>query len=282
MVSVDSSHHRIQRIFHVTSLSVAVLQPPRFRSLGRHQLTDIATRFRLPKEVTETIRLISQVLPFRVNEYVLSNLIDWDRMPDDPIFRLVFPQHGMLPDEDERPAGRPAARPRPEGAARLVARDPDRLNPHPSGQQQHNVPVHWTSTQDARPAAQVPRRPCCTSRGQGQTCHAYCTYCFRWAQFVGDADLRFAAPGPEQLVSYLRPAPGGDRRAGHRRRPDGHVHRAAAQLTSSRCSTVDTVRTSGSAPRRSPTGHTASSTDSDADDLLRLFEQVWRSGRTSR
>ena len=29
---------------------------------------------------------------------------------------------------------------------------------------------------------------------QGQTCHAYCTYCFRWPQFVGlDDDLKFAA-----------------------------------------------------------------------------------------
>ncbi len=39
--------------------------------------------------------------------------------------------------------------------------------------------------------------------GQGQTCHAYCTYCFRWAQFVGDADLRFAAPDPRGLIDYL-------------------------------------------------------------------------------
>ena len=27
----------------------------------------------------------------------------------------------------------------------------------------------------------------------GQTCHAYCTYCFRWAQFVGVDELKFAA-----------------------------------------------------------------------------------------
>ena len=27
---------------------------------------------------------------------------------------------------------------------------------------------------------------------QGQTCHAYCTYCFRWAQFVGEPDLKMA------------------------------------------------------------------------------------------
>jgi L-lysine 2,3-aminomutase len=31
---------------------------------------------------------------------------------------------------------------------------------------------------------------------QGQTCHAYCTYCFRWAQFVGLEDLKFARARP--------------------------------------------------------------------------------------
>ncbi|HEY8452772.1 MAG TPA: lysine 2,3-aminomutase, partial [Natronosporangium sp.] len=42
---------------------------------------------------------------------------------------------------------------------------------------------------------------------QGQTCHAYCTYCFRWAQFVGDADLKFASDDIDQLVAYLRQHP---------------------------------------------------------------------------
>ena len=27
----------------------------------------------------------------------------------------------------------------------------------------------------------------------GQTCHAYCTFCFRWPQFVGMEDMKFDA-----------------------------------------------------------------------------------------
>ena len=42
---------------------------------------------------------------------------------------------------------------------------------------------------------------------QGQTCHAYCSYCFRWAQFVGDADLKFASREADQLVNYVRDNP---------------------------------------------------------------------------
>ena len=38
---------------------------------------------------------------------------------------------------------------------------------------------------------------------QGQTCHAYCTYCFRWAQFVGIPDLKFSCSRPDVLVRYL-------------------------------------------------------------------------------
>jgi len=40
-----------------------------------------------------------------------------------------------------------------------------------------------------------------SSRRNGKTCHAYCTYGFRWPQFVGDAGPalrrdRMPAPGP--------------------------------------------------------------------------------------
>ena len=49
------------------------------------------------------MRAVAKVLPFRVNQYVLDELIDWDRVPDDPLFRLVFPQPEMLqPDQLRR------------------------------------------------------------------------------------------------------------------------------------------------------------------------------------
>jgi KamA family protein len=42
---------------------------------------------------------------------------------------------------------------------------------------------------------------------QGQTCHAYCTFCFRWPQFVLDADERFQADDANLFYSYLRKHP---------------------------------------------------------------------------
>ena len=42
---------------------------------------------------------------------------------------------------------------------------------------------------------------------QGQTCHSYCTYCFRWAQFVDEPELKMASDNVGSLVTYLRAHP---------------------------------------------------------------------------
>jgi len=39
---------------------------------------------------------------------------------------------------------------------------------------------------------------------QGQTCHSYCTFCFRWAQFVGDKSLRISSHEAKSLHHYLK------------------------------------------------------------------------------
>ena len=42
---------------------------------------------------------------------------------------------------------------------------------------------------------------------QGQTCHAYCTFCFRWPQFVGSSAARFACRETGELIAYLKQHP---------------------------------------------------------------------------
>ena len=55
---------------------------------------------KLPAAQRDAMKAVAAVLPFKVNQYVLEELIDWDRVPDDPMFRLTFPQRGMLADDD--------------------------------------------------------------------------------------------------------------------------------------------------------------------------------------
>ncbi|WP_329199407.1 MULTISPECIES: KamA family radical SAM protein [unclassified Streptomyces] len=249
----------------------------RFRAYGPRQLDEIADRHGLPADIRETVRLVSMVLPFRVNEYVLRQLIDWDRIPADPMFQLVFPQKGMLTEQNERDLALLSADPASKAALRtLVQQIRGRLNPHPSGQKELNVPT--------RDGAEIPglqhkyRETVLYFPSQGQTCHSYCTYCFRWAQFVGDADLRFAAPDPSGLISYLGAHPdagdvlvtGGDPMVMSTERLRSHLEPLLA---------VDTVRTIRIGTKSVAYWPQRFVTDPDADDVLRLFERVVASGR---
>ena len=48
------------------------------------------------EELLFDIEVIGQVLPFKVNNFIIDQLIDWDNVPNDPLFILTFPQRGML------------------------------------------------------------------------------------------------------------------------------------------------------------------------------------------
>ncbi len=148
------------------------------------------------------MRVVSSVLPFRVNEYVLRELIDWDQVPSDPLFQLTFPQRGMLSEEhyDRMRLLLVRGAPKQEilAAANAIRYE---LNPHPGDQKQHNVPVHG-----GRPLEGVQhkyRETVLLFPSQGQTCHSYCTFCFRWAQFVGLRELRFAETEEQRVLDYL-------------------------------------------------------------------------------
>jgi KamA family protein len=250
----------------------------RYRAWGPPHLDRLAARYPLPVDEVDTIRLHALVLPFRVNEYVLDHLIDWSAVPDDPVYQLVFPQPGMLSAADETTlrATLHDGSPTPH-TAEVVQRLRESLNPHPAGQRELNVP-----TVAGQPLAGVQHKYAETVLyfpSQGQTCHAYCTYCFRWAQFVGDQELQFGTPDPRGLVAYLREHPevsdvlvtGGDPMIMTTGRLRDHVEPLLDVPT------VQTIRLGTKALAYWPQRFV---TDRDADDALHLVEQVVASGRT--
>ena len=90
-----------------------------------------------------------------------------------------------------------------------------RLNPHPAGQLLLNAPsLHGRPLPGLQ--HKYPETVLFFPR-QGQTCHAYCTYCFRWAQFVDEPELKMATDDIGTLVAYLGEHPRGDQRPDHRR-----------------------------------------------------------------
>ena len=62
----------------------------KFKASTRKDLPQIAEKLKLEKEQILDMQAVSAVLPFRVNDYVVENLIDPSDVPDDPIFQLTI------------------------------------------------------------------------------------------------------------------------------------------------------------------------------------------------
>jgi len=57
---------------------------PKFKPYTRQTIRQAPQWQLLTPEQQEAVQVISHVLPFRTNQYVLEQLIDWDNIPDDP------------------------------------------------------------------------------------------------------------------------------------------------------------------------------------------------------
>jgi len=173
-----------------------------FRAYSARHLDMLTQRAGLSAQERLAVRAVAAVLPFRTNSYVAENLIDWDAAPDDPIYRLVFPQPDMLPAADVSRLADLIGGRAPAAALRQAAHEIRmRLNPHPAGQlllnapRLHGKPLPGLQHKYPETVLFFPR--------QGQTCHAYCSYCFRWAQFVDEPELKMATDDIGTLVAYL-------------------------------------------------------------------------------
>ncbi|CAM2068196.1 L-lysine 2,3-aminomutase [Sulfidibacter corallicola] len=255
------------------------LKPKVFQAYSRKNIDKIPQLQKLSKDHLTAIKAVSSVLPFRVNNYVLEELIDWNRVPEDPMFQLTIPQPGMLTDEDLYSVADLIQRGEPDQTVMAQARRIQmKLNPHPAGQMELNVPVEQGDR--IQGIQHKYKETVLFFPGQGQTCHAYCTYCFRWAQFVGIDDLKFASREAEVLVDYLRKHPevtdvlftGGDPMIMKTRL----LRRYIEPLLEADLPHLQTIRIGTKAPAYWPFRFV---TDRDADDLMLLFEEVIKRGK---
>jgi KamA family protein len=253
--------------------------PPRYQPHVVSSIDSIPQLARLSESRRLAMKALGHVLPFRTNSYVIDELIDWDNIPEDPIFQLTFPQPGMLAPRDLAEvmsllrSGASLQRIRP-----VADRIRLKLNPHPAGQLEHNVP-----RLDGTPLPGMQhkyRETVLFFPARGQTCHAYCTYCFRWAQFVGMEGLKFAQRETETFHEYLRRHTevsdvlftGGDpliMRA-------WHLRTYIEPLLGPDFEHIRHIRIGTKALAFWPYKFV---TDPDADTLLRLFEKVGKKGK---
>jgi len=167
-----------------------------------HNFRDIPQIKKLSDEKIHDIEIVGTVLPFKSNNYVVENLIDWSKVPDDPLFIQTFPQKEMLLPEHYAKMESVLNSTNDKAEIRKTANEIRmQLNPHPAGQIEYNVP----SLQDNILSGMQHkyRETVLFFPSQGQSCHAYCTFCFRWPQFVGINELKFASNDAEVLARYV-------------------------------------------------------------------------------
>ncbi len=178
----------------------------KYQVYARHNLDKIPTYGKLSKEQIQSIKIVSEVLPFKTNNYVVNELIDWDNYQTDPMFILNFPQKEMLNPKQFRALSELVAKNTSKAdLAEYIEELRLNLNPHPAGQLEHNVP---TLKGEVLTGIQHKyRETMLFFPTQGQTCHAYCTFCFRWPQFTGQSDFKFAMKQTKLVVAYLKENP---------------------------------------------------------------------------
>jgi KamA family protein len=251
----------------------------RFKPYTRRTIRQAPQWDKLPDEQKEAVDLVSRVLPFRVNAYVLDELIDWNKVPNDPIYRLTFPHRDMLrADEYSALRGLVASEATSVELDGLVHSIRMRMNPHPAGQMTHNVP--YLDGTPLKGLQHKYRETVLFFPSAGQSCHAYCTFCFRWPQFVGMDALKFDARASDDLVEYLKRhkevtdvlITGGDPLVMNASSLSEYI----TPLLIPELSHLQNIRIGTKAVAYWPQRFV---TDKDADDLLRVFESVVQSGR---
>ena len=180
-----------------------MITPKRMKFYALKDIDNIPQLQMLSEEERFNLKVVSNVLPFRTNNYVVEELIDWNNIPDDPMFQLTFMQKDMLTeDQFNRMADILNSGLTPSELKQKANEIRLELNPHPAGQMTANIPYF-----DDEPVPGMQhkyRETTLIFPSSGQTCHAYCTFCFRWAQFVGMNELRMATDESNRFQEYLK------------------------------------------------------------------------------
>lgn len=250
----------------------------KYKTYTLHNYQELPQLSQLKQEDIDAIRVVGNVLPFKANNYVIDELIDWTNVPDDPIFTLTFPRREML----SKPHYNKVAQCLDDKVdiktlKTLVNKIRMKLNPNPAGQQ-HNVPtmndvkLHGMQHKYRETVLFFP--------SQGQTCHAYCSFCFRWPQFSGINELKFAMKEAALLHKYLLKHKkasdvlftGGDPLTANAKIMAAYIE----PLLEKEFDHIQNIRIGSKTLAYWPYRFLS---DRDSDDILRLFDKVIKAGK---
>ena len=248
-----------------------------YKAFTLHNYRNIPQIASLSAADKETIEVIGKVLPFKTNNYVVEELIDWNNIAADPVFTLNFPRREMLlPEQYEKAKELLRQNLDTKSLQHEINKIRTELNPNPAGQE-HNVPIF--NRHKLFGIQHKYRETILLFPRQGQTCHAYCTFCFRWPQFSGLDGKKFVMKDMFEVYNaYLAAHPritdalftGGDPMTMHVKFLKPYIEQLlnSEQIRSIRIGTKSLAYW----PYRFLT-------DDDSDEIMRLFERVVKSGK---
>jgi KamA family protein len=175
--------------------------------------TDIRSIFESKKindPFIEERELVAQVFPFKINQHIID-IIDWKAYQSDPLFQLTFPQVDMLQPSEILELKQLKRNNAPRSIiAEKVSEIRSSKNPAPANQS-CNRPIFIDKESDdnntyAIDGLQHKYPPIVLMfHKNAQTCHAYCTYCFRFNQFTGKD--KFLENDATRLHNYVAQHP---------------------------------------------------------------------------
>ncbi len=161
----------------------------------------------LPQAERDMFDILSSVFHFKINNYVAENLIDWDAVPNDPIYKLIFPRKEMLPHEDftslsllyQSGLDQKTLAPFIEKVKQKMY--PDVKYVEPSLPKVNGKRVRGMYSNFGTIVSLFPDP-------MAKTCHSYCSYCFRWIMFDNrDAQKNSSYSDPNEPIEYLKEHP---------------------------------------------------------------------------
>jgi KamA family protein len=229
-------------------------------------------------EAREEFDILSCVFHFKVNNYVLENLIGWEDAPNDPMYKLVFPRKEMLAPEDYEFLKALFQNGLNEGELDLfvqrvrkkmfpaVRHTPTSI-PQLNGAPLQGMYRNFDTIISLFPDPMV------------KTCHAYCSYCFRWIMFNNkEVQQNSSYLDPLAPVAFLKAHPqikdvlftGADPLVLKAEKLKQYID-PILEIES-----IEVIRISSKSLAWWPYRFT---TDSDADALLELFEYIQSKGK---
>lgn len=232
----------------------------------------------LTEDYRQDLKILSIIFPFKVNKYILEELIDWDNWEDDPIFKLVFPNRNMLSENQWSQLSEAYFTGNKELLKNTALKIWKKLNPHAEGQLDLNVPalneqkLYGLQHQYQETVLAFPSR--------GQTCHAYCSFCFRWPQFIGQKELKISLNDTTLLLEYLRTKPlvtdilltGGDPMVMNFKSFKEYMDPVLNSISNTN---IQTIRIGTKSLTYHPFKYT---TDKEADKFIKYFEEIVSKG----